>query len=124
MQEPEGRAHVKTLMLGGAADYLLGGRAWQLSAGLGVASLLALMSGTTEPPFEGKEQIVPAVGPFARAALHLDLTAGLRLCARALLGTSFPEIRVRFAERDAARWGQPFVVATLGIELPLLGDPR
>jgi hypothetical protein len=124
MEEPEGSARVRMLMLGGAADYLLGARAWQLSAGLGVASLLSLMSGTTEPPFDGKDVIVPAVGPFARAALHLDLTGGLRLCARALVGASFPEIRVRFAERDAARWGRPFFVATLGIELPLLGDPR
>jgi hypothetical protein len=124
VEEPEGRARVSTLMIGGAADYLVGARPWQLSAGLGVASLLSLMSGTTELPFEGKDQIVPAVGPLARAALHLDLTAGLRLCARALVGASFPEIRVRFAERDAARWGRPFFVATLGIELPLLGDPR
>jgi hypothetical protein len=124
VEEQEGSARVHTLMLGGAADYHVGARPLQFSAGLGLAALLSLMSGSTELPLSEETDMVATVGPFARVALHVELGAGLHLCARALVGASIPEVGVHFVDREVAHWGRPFVVATLGIELPLLANRR
>jgi hypothetical protein len=39
---------------------------------------------------------------------------------RVLIGASVPEVSMRFVEREVASWGQPFMLITLGLELPMI----
>jgi hypothetical protein len=128
IEEPEGSARVSTIMLGGAFDLHASAGAWEFGAGVGVAALISQMSGEAAPPLDGFEETERTVAPLARVSAHLPLGAGIRASARVAVGFSVPELSVEFesvgsVRREAARWGRPFVLGTLGIELPLFGDP-
>jgi hypothetical protein len=123
IEGPEGSARVSTIMLGGAFDLHTSAGALELGGGVGVVALISQMSGSAEPPLDEEEQTERTVAPLARVSLHLPLGAGIRASARVAAGLSVPELSVQFVERETARWGRPFVLGTLGIELPLLGEP-
>jgi hypothetical protein len=115
----EGQANVSTWLLGAAIDAQLRWRASALSAGAGIASVLTHMRGSASPPFEGDAELVTSAAPVLRAALHVQLTAWLRVGARGMLGAALPRVSVRFEEREVARWGQPFALVGICVELAL-----
>lgn len=119
LEAAEGSAHVATWLLGAAIDAHLRMRAWELSGGAGIASVLTQMSGSASAPFEGDDVLKTSAAPFLRGTLALELGASVRACLRALIGFTAPEVVVRFEDRDIASWGRPFALLSLGVELPL-----
>lgn len=115
----EGQANVSTWLLGAAIDAQLRWQAWALCAGAGIASVLTAMSGSAEPPFEGNDELLTSAAPLLRAALQLELAPWLRISARGMLGLAVPRVSTRFEEREVARWGQPFALLSIGVELAL-----
>jgi hypothetical protein len=120
---PEGSARISLSMFGGVTDLHLIRSRWELRVGAGVGGVLSLMKGAAATGFIGADQTVTAVAPFGHVALTYALgTGGFRLCLGTVVGATFPELSVRFAMREAARWGRPFALGSLGIEIPLLTD--
>jgi hypothetical protein len=121
----EGSARISHLMLGAALDlHAIRTASLDLRFGLGCAALLSMMSGSATPPYRSATQTVAAGAPFMRSGLFLHLGGGFRLGAEALVGATLPAVSVHFGKREVAHFGGPFVVATLGLEIPILGwDP-
>lgn len=115
----EGSARISTWMFGVAADLHAGTASWMLSGGVGAGGVLSRMSGNAPAPFTATNESITAAAAFGRVSAHLALGSSLRMFVRVVVGASMPEITVRFAERDAARWGRPFALAALGVEYPL-----
>jgi hypothetical protein len=122
LERAEGSASASTWLLGLAADAHYSLRPIELSAGLGIASAITVMSGQSRV-LDGTDETELTAAPLARAALHVELGASLRLCVRALIGASLPEISMRFVEREVASWGRPFAVIGVGLELPVIAHP-
>ena len=62
--------------------------------------------------------IVGGVGASERSTRwDLEVVGPLALRADAELGLAMPQVVVRFAGRDVATWGRPFVLYTLGADL-------
>jgi hypothetical protein len=116
----EGSASMATWLLGVAADLHVQLAPIELSGGLGIASVIEQLDGSAAAPFEGRSDTERLAAPFARVAFHLALGAGLRLCTRALIGLAVPELSLQVEQREHATWGRPFVLVSVGLELPLL----
>ena len=116
----EGTATASTWILGLAGDVQLVLRPIELSAGAGIAAVITAMSAPNTSQLDGLDVTERTAAPFARAALHVELGASLRLGVRALIGASVPEVSMRFAGREVATWGRPFVIVSVGVELPLI----
>jgi hypothetical protein len=121
LQAAEGSATVSTWMLGLAIDGHLRAGAFELAAGAGIASAIVVMRGEARATFDGVDETERVAAPLLRTSVHLPL-GSVRLCLRVHGGVSVPLARVRFDERQVARWGQPFVAFSLGAELPLALD--
>ncbi len=119
LRDDEGTADVSTWLLGIAIDAHVQAAPFELAAGLGVGSAIVVMSGEASGAFEGRDETLLVPAPLVRASVHWDLGA-LRLVLRAHAGLSIPRVEVRFDQREAAYWGQPFVAISLGAELPLV----
>jgi hypothetical protein len=117
LHEPEGSASVRIAYLTLGADLLL--ERDPLSFGLGPAFALVLvdMEGSAGGNYRGVHDPVWTVGPLAHAMLAYRLLGPLHLRVDGELGVTFPRVAVRFAGRDAAEWGQPFALGTVGADL-------
>lgn len=118
---PEGRAEL-ALSLAGAfleasltdpvarADVMIGGGTW-----LGLLTL----RGGAQPPYVGSSVQIVTLVP------HLDVGGRARLSRRIAFLARFsgalatPKAKVRFAGRDVATWGQPFVLGAVMLEVGL-----
>jgi hypothetical protein len=118
----EGRASISTWLLGAAIDARLHAASWTLSGGVGIASVLTQMSGSAAPLHDAEDELETGAAPLLRAAAQLDLGA-VRAGLRGMLGFAVPVVSVRFedgaVEREVARWGRPFALLSLAVELPL-----
>jgi hypothetical protein len=118
---PEGQAEVGASLMGAftevsltdpsaRADVMVGGGAW--------VALLTLR-GRAQPSYLGTSVQVVTLVP------HLDLGARARLgrriafIARVSGAVATPKANVRFAGRDVAAWGRPFVLGAMMIEVGL-----
>jgi hypothetical protein len=117
----EGIARSRHAILGVAAD--VGGRFGVATASLGAGGVIALfwLSGDAPAPgYAGQNASVTTAGPLVRACGSLDVTPSLRLRSELAAGVTMPHAVIRFAGRQVADWGQPFVLLTLGLELGFL----
>jgi hypothetical protein len=118
---PEGRAELGVSLVGAfvegsltdpaaIADVLVGGGAW-----LGFLTL----RGAAQPPYVGNALNVVTLVP------HLDLGARARIgpsiafLARVSGAVATPKANVRFAGRDVAVWGRPFLLGAMMLEVGL-----
>lgn len=111
---------MSTLIVGAAVDVHLVQSSWEIHLGAGVGRSLSTMKGAARPGYVSAEDIVWATSPFGRWSVHLDLGARCRAFAGVMVGATVPRVTIRLAERDAASWGQPFVIGTLGLEASAL----
>jgi hypothetical protein len=118
---PEGEAELGVSLMGAfaevsltdplaRADVMVGGGAW--------VALLSLR-GRAQPSYLGSSVQVVTLVP------HLDLAARARIgrriafIARASGAVATPKANVRFAGREVAAWGRPFMLGAIMIEVGL-----
>jgi hypothetical protein len=85
-------------------------------SGVGAGGSVTSMSGRASSGFESAEETVTVFTPLARTSFHASLAPWLRLRAGVAGGITMPAVRVAFGAREVARWGSPFVVASLALE--------
>lgn len=117
----EGIARSRHAILGLAADVdaRLGVATLSLGAG-GVIALFWLNGDAPASGYAGQSASIATAGPLVRACGALDVTPSLRLRTELATGVTMPHAVIRFAGRQVADWGQPFVLLTLGLELGFL----
>jgi hypothetical protein len=118
---PEGIARSRHAIFGLAAD--VDARFGVVTASLGAGGLIALfwLNGDAPAPgYAGQNASITTAGPLVRACGSLDVTSSFRLRTELAAGATMPHAVIRFAGRQVADWGQPFVLLTLGLELGFL----
>jgi hypothetical protein len=117
----DGYTTVRTLGIGGSADLQLPFAAvWEFSAGVGAAALVTWLQGhATNPSYMARDETQRTAAVLARVGLSWRLTSTLRLSGRVLVGFAIPELQIKFPNQTAAHWGEPFVMAALGLEFAL-----
>jgi hypothetical protein len=118
---PEGQAEL-ALSLAGAfveasltdpsapADVMLGGGAW-----LGLLTL----RGAAEPPYAESSLQIVTLMPHLDLGARARLSRGIAVLARGSGALAIPKANVRFAGRDVASWGLPFVLGAVMFEVGL-----
>ncbi len=117
----EGRATVTLALAALAVDANLTrpASALRLRSGIGVGAVWAHMEGTAAPSFAGRGDDVVATFSFVHGGAALRIAREARLFADVALGIAAPRPVVSFAGRSAAAWGEPVVLGTVGLELPI-----
>jgi hypothetical protein len=114
----EGEAEISTFVVGAIGElewarFSFGG----LRSGVGAGASVSSMSGRAASGFESATETVFVFTPLARTSFHASLTPWLRLRTGALAGAAVPPVRVAFGSREVARWGRPFIVGSLVLEV-------
>ena len=114
----EGSATVGASMLGAGLGLETDDRATLTAGGgAGVALVWLHLEGSAQAPFRSSEDDLFAAGPYLRGALGARLARSMRVRADVLGGVALPQPVVRFAGREVARFGRPFGVVSLSLEL-------
>jgi hypothetical protein len=113
----EGEAEIATYVAGALvelewATFPFGG----LRSGAGGGASVSTMSGRAASGFDDTDETVTVFTPLARTSLHVNLASWLRLRTGAAAGATVPALRVAFGSREVARWGRPFVLASVVLE--------
>jgi hypothetical protein len=119
LRDSAGTSSVSTLLLGAGACLDITRTWFELGLSLGVGGVVSFTSGDAQPPYEARDDRAFATAAFVGPSVSLPLGAGFHAFARAIIGATLPRLAIRFANRDVARWGAPFISASLGIELAL-----
>ncbi|MEY4511771.1 MAG: hypothetical protein RLZZ450_3893 [Pseudomonadota bacterium] len=122
-REPEGAARVRATLLGLAVDIAAPERR-RVTAALGAGAALALLrvgGSAPEAGYSARTDRIVGAGPALRASAAARLSKWSRVRLELLAAITAPHAVVRFAGREVASWGRPFVLLTLGVEL---GVPR
>lgn len=118
VRRDEGSADLSTWMAGGGVRLLFTTRErpWVPSADLGLLGVSLSGTGTPEPGFAANEASSVLVAPFARLGLAFALTPRFRLRADFAAGGVTQRVTIRIAGSDAATWGSPFTLSSLGLD--------
>jgi hypothetical protein len=114
-----GSSDVRSLAAGGGADLQLPFSFWEFSAGLGAAALVTWVHGSSSAGYSVRDQTLRTAAVLARIGASYQLSAGVRASMRLLVGFAIPQLRIVLPDK-VARWGEPFVVGTLGLDFNLL----
>lgn len=69
------------------------------------------------PGYVGATRDAFTGGPYLRPGLGVVVAGPLRIRADVLAGVAFKKLVLTYASREAAGWGQPFVVGSVGVEM-------
>jgi hypothetical protein len=114
----EGEAEVATTLVSGAlgiewARLPFGG----ISSAIGAGAAFTTMSGNADTSgFDDATDTVTTLALLLGSSFHASLTDWLRLRTALVLGTTQPEVSVRFGSREVASWGRPLFVASVALE--------
>lgn len=113
-----GCANVAVGFVGGGVRWLLTN--WESRVqpvlGLGVAASIAHAEGQAIAPYVDAHGDLVAATAYARASLYFAATTRFRLGLDVLGGAALPPMPIRFAGRQVAEWGAPFVSILLRTE--------
>lgn len=113
----EGNATIRTHLVGGALDaFVLDGDSRQLAVRVAFVTTISSMRGQAQSGFISRTDTVLTVAPMIGLAGHIGLSPRLQFVGRIAGGATLPELQVRFGEREAASWGQPFLLLTVGLK--------
>jgi hypothetical protein len=119
----EGTARIRTFLIGAAVDLRMTRPSWEVRGGAGLARSVTAMTGDTAQAGYGNfDDTAASFSPFARSSLHVAISERLYACAGMMVGVTAPRVVIRFGDRDAATWGRPWVLGTLGLELLVFGS--
>ena len=117
----EGSTDWTSSFFGGALDVSLATAGpVSVRSASGVFVNVTRMSGEPASGFEGRSESVVTTVPFLRTALRVALGERFGVWLAGCAGMSFPELRVRFDEREAARFGRPLLLGSAGIDASLM----
>jgi len=118
----EGSAEWTSSLFGGSLDVSLASAGpWVVRAAGGVFVVSTRMTGAPASGFDGRTDSVVAALPFVRTTLRAALGEHFGVWLSGSAGVAFPEVRMSFGERQAARFGRPLLLASLGLDARLLG---
>ncbi len=120
IEAEEGSARVFLGSVAVGPSYLLTDPAgsWHLDLGAGSGTALLPMRGEAEGIWEGRTRIATSIPVYGRAGIAVRIAREqLRLRLDIQSGALIPAATVRFAGREVARWGEPFVVASVLLDL-------
>jgi hypothetical protein len=89
---------------------------WSAQLGAGAAMTVVRVSGVGATAYLGQTEHVIGGGPYARAGVALRISRGFHLRADGVVGATFPEPVIYFAEDRVAGWGRPWGAAAAGVE--------
>jgi hypothetical protein len=115
VNRPEARADVRLVSGGVLLDVYPVRGEWSLKLGLGALLVSANMTGYGEPPFRGDDDSVLVPAGMLQTGGGLRLSPRVTTELRGFVGVCAPRIGVRFNQQTVARYGQPFVGASLGL---------
>jgi hypothetical protein len=95
------------------------GARWVPTAGAGVALVWLHTAGSASPGYVDLSNDGLTAAPFLRPGLGFSLSERLRLRADGLAGVTLRRLAVDYAGRVVARWGDPLLAASLGVEVDL-----
>jgi hypothetical protein len=121
LERPSGRTDVSIGILAAGPVLSLGGAETRWSANLSAGAALTLLraAGSGGADHLGRTEHVLGAGPFARAGVALRLSRSsplLRLRADGMVGATFPQPVIYFADERVADWGRPWLAGALGVE--------
>lgn len=121
----EGSAEWTSWLFGGALDVSLA-NAGPLSLRAGGGALVAVtrMTGAPATGFDGRSDSVLTAVPLLRMTVRAGLGERFGVSLSGAAGLSFPEVRMRFGEREAARFGRPLLLASVGIDAQLFRSEK
>jgi hypothetical protein len=116
---PEGVTAARIGLLGAAFRWVFAspGSAWAPTAGAGLTLIWLHLDSAPAPGFTGTSANLVTFAAFARVGLGVTIVPRLRLRADVLGGLVNARPVVKFGDRTAAVWGNPFVAPTLGLEV-------
>ncbi|HEY5955367.1 MAG TPA: hypothetical protein VIV60_02390, partial [Polyangiaceae bacterium] len=119
--QAEGNAAVRIHAFGGIGEFTpLRSSFGSVSTGLGATALVMTLTGRARAGYVGRNEtlLTQAVQGYLRFASAPH--ASLHVFGIVSAGIAIPELSVRFADREVASWGNPFVAVGLGCELRTL----
>ncbi len=69
------------------------------------------------PEYVGATRDAFTGGPYLRPGLGVAVAGPLRIRADVLAGVALKKLALTYASREAAGWGQPFLVGSMGVEM-------
>ena len=113
----EGGASVRRSLAGCAFDLQARTGATTLSIGGGGALVFMAVRGQSPAAgYAGQDASLVTAGPLLRGGAAFAISSSFRLRTELTTGVTFPRATISFADREAAAWGRPFAMLTLGIE--------
>jgi hypothetical protein len=121
LERDAGKFKVRAWAIGGFADLHVPMRPVELSAGLGVASMLISIRATARSAAAVDGELPKRLPLFlGRVGASLRLTRDLRLTARVMAGLLAPDgLQIEIGGQPVASWGRLLVLGSLGLELAL-----
>jgi hypothetical protein len=90
--------------------------AWQPDIAIGAGAAIFPMEGIARSPLQSESDLMTTPLFYGRLGLSIRLVDRLLLRPGVQCGALVPAAEVRFAGREVATWGHPFVVASLSLE--------
>ena len=93
---------------------------WRPSLGLLAGPIFMRMKGYADPPYEDNTNLVVTAAVCLKGGLSFAINDTFALRVDMLAGWTMPRPVVRFAGRDVAWWGRPFLGAMIGLDMGLI----
>lgn len=122
LREPEGAARVHTTLTGLVVEVVpLAQRHVTTALGAGAAlAFLRVEGAAAEAGYVARAETIVGAGPVVRASAAARLANWYLLRVELLAAITTPRAVLRFADREVATWGRPFLLLTLGAEFGLV----
>lgn len=115
----EGQVDVRLLTGGALIDVYPTRGPLSLKLGLGATLVNVSMSGRAAAPWEGREDVVLVSAAIFRSGAALRLSPRVSAELHGFVGVCSARVGVRVAGETVARYGQPFLGASLGLAVGL-----
>lgn len=122
LRESEGAARVHATLTGMVVEVApLARRHVTTALGAGLAlAFLRVEGAAAEVGYAARSESIVGAGPVLRASAAAQLASWYLLRLELLAAFTTPRAALRFADREVATWGRPFLQLTLGSEFGLL----
>ncbi len=89
---------------------------WQPSGEAGLSLMWLQIEGQPRPSYEGRQETLTTVAPFARVGIAYTVASWLRVRADILGAAALGRPVIRVDGEEKATWGRPALLGSLGVE--------